>query len=925
MTPGNRLWPFWILLMLSVSAVSPLHAQVSAQQRPLQYEFSGESMIIVLDRIARETDIDLVYDPELIRNITVYKRLRHQSVTDLLTDLLHDYRLDYITLSSGTIVIVRASRETPAFGTVSGLVIDSETGEPLPGATVLLADASGGTSTNHHGRFSMNRLISGTHHLIISYMGYESAYRTIRIEPDQSILERIGLAPRPIDIEPIVVHAHRSRLPSANSGSTINMRSERIRSGFTGGPIRSLSLLNGVQYGLPMKDLNLQGSDQGEHRITLDGIPVYNPYSFGKLFSSFSPYAIGSVTLHKAGYGTDTGSTTAGLVELNHDIRPESPNSLTLQTDPSFINLRGDLSVPVSDNRSFKLVGALRTSYWDIHPDPSLRNTLRNWDRLDPLITNALMDLEVDAGRYSPLDHRSDLSTFDLHAAALYEPDDFSRLLISAYAANNRIKTGLLNEQTFNPDEQRYLYAVDGHEWTNRLIQAEWSRMLTPRLDLSLQGGYSENQFSHVNRAGLSNSRPSDQFFRTLSSNASFDSAFPETTQPLPTRIDGNTIRHIQVNADAGYSISPVLSLNSGIRAEQVYSDVSISELSFMRAGTDQHSTIIGSYLNAGHQAGQNWRFSYGTRVNWLNTTSNFYAEPRFSAQYDQPSSPVGYWSLRVAGGLYRQFINEYRITNTGPTAIVPDIPIWSHTGNTAVPKAWHLTASLLIEPSENTSITTEWFHKWHPEANFTTYIASEEETSSIANVSAFGITTAMRTWGAGLRYSQFLFSETVRLTAGYDYSFAEISLEEQFGKDVSTPWNEPHRAQLSVLWRMTPGLSVAASWQGIWGRTWGYRRAYYNFLLFDERTSELSSRFSNPDRDRLPAFLQTDLTVVWQPSVRAADLELRAGLVNLMNRKNVLETYLIPVYQNDIRTGYMEEYRTMPGIYPTFSVSIEL
>ncbi|PWN05312.1 TonB-dependent receptor [Rhodohalobacter mucosus] len=925
MTQGISFRTFWIAILLSLGVTLTLRAQESAPKSPLQFEFSGESMINVLDRIARDTEIDLVYDPELIRNITVYKRLRHPTVTELLTDLLQDYRLDYITLSSGTIVIVRASRETPSFGTVSGLVVDSDTGEPLPGATVLLADASGGTSTNHHGRFAMNRLMSGTHHLIISYMGYESAFRTIRIEPNRSLQERIVLTPRPIDVEPIVVHAHRSRLPSTNSGGILNVQSEGNRSGFTGGPIRSLSLLSGVQYGLPMKDLNLQGSDQGEHRITLDGIPVYNPYSFGKLFSSFSPYAIGNVTLHKAGYGTAAGSTTAGLVELKHDIRPNSPNRLTLQTDPSYVNLRGDLSLPVSETRSLKMLGALRTSYWDLQPDPFLKNTLRNWDRLDPLITNALMDLEVDAGRYKPLEHRSDLSTFDLHAAVLYEPDDFSRLLISAYAAKNRIETGLLNEQTFDPDVQRYLYAVDGHQWSNSLIQAQWSRMLTPRLDLSLQAGYSENHFDHVNRAGLSNSRPSDLFFRSLGSSASLDSASPETSQPLPTRINGNTIQHLQLNADAGYSLSPVFSLQGGIRAEQVYSNVSISEPATMITGTDQHSTIIGSYLNAEHQAGRNWRLSYGTRITWLDTTNDLYAEPRFSIQYDQPSSRAGYWSLRVAGGLYRQFINEYRITNTGPTAIVPDIPIWSHTGNTAIPKAWHLTASLLIEPSERASVTAELFHKWHPEANFTTYIESDNLSGTITDVSAFGITTEMQTWGAGIRYSQYFFDESLRLTAGYDYSFAEISLEEQFGSNVSTPWNEPHRAQLSALWRITSNLSLVTGWQGIWGRKWGYRRAYYNFLLFDESTAELSSRFSNPDRDKLPAFLQTDITFVWQPSLRIADLELRAGLVNLMNRKNVLETYLVPVYENDVRTGYEEEYRTMPGIYPVFSFSIDL
>jgi hypothetical protein len=909
-----------------IVAASPVYAQDNgSENKELRYEFRGESMITVLDRVANDTGIDLVYDPELIRDIIVYKRVNQTSVAGLLQAILTDYRLDYLTLSSGTYVIVRTSRSGPSYGTLSGLVLDSETGEPLPGATVLLADAEGGTSTNQNGHFSMNRLISGTHHLIISYMGYESAFRTITIEPDGSAQERIGLSQSPMDIAPILVESHRPFLPSTNSGSTMDMQRNLQNPDFSGSPIRSLNLMNGVQYGLPMKDLNLQGSDQGQHRIVLDGMPIYNPYSFGKLISSFSPYSIGSVTLHKAGYGSDVGSTTAGQVNLNHDLRPDSPNGAMLQFDPSSVNFRGDLSLPFNNGRSLKLMGALRTSYWDLYRDPARQEALKNWDRLDPLITNAVMDLDVDAGRYSTIEHRADLSYYDLHFAGQYSPDDFSRIRFSAYAADNRVSTGLINQQTEDVNIPGYLYAVDGHDWSNRMMQLQWARMISPRLDLNIQAGYSENRFNHENRAGVTDFRPGDNFFSVLSSSSDFD-AIPESGRLLPTQIDGNLIRHFQISGDATYSFLPSFSINGGFKAERIYSEVTISEPSAASTDSDQYSTLLSGFLNAKHQVGFHWRFSYGSRLTWLNTTNRAYAEPRASAQYDQPESAVGYWSFRIAGGLYRQFINEYRITNTGPTAIVPEIPIWSHTGDTAIPKAWHVSTSLLIEPTDQTSITAEWFYKWHPSANFTTYIEPDEESpENPGEVSAFGISTTMRSWGFGVRYTQSFADRFLRITAGYDYSFAEIGLNEQFGRSVTTPWNEPHRFNLSALVRIRQNLMLTAAWQGILGRSWAYRRAYYNYLLFDDSSAELTGRFGNPGDDKLPAFHQADVMMVWQAPLGSTNLELRAGLINVLNRKNVLEKTLIPTYQGESQTGFREQERRMPGIYPNFSMRIRL
>ena len=52
---------------------------------------------------------------------------------------------------------------------VTGTVIDSELGSPLPGATVLVKGASNGVSTDFNGTFTINATGSGT--LVVSYIG----------------------------------------------------------------------------------------------------------------------------------------------------------------------------------------------------------------------------------------------------------------------------------------------------------------------------------------------------------------------------------------------------------------------------------------------------------------------------------------------------------------------------------------------------------------------------------------------------------------------------------------------------------------------------------------------------------------------------------------------------------------------------------
>ena len=63
---------------------------------------------------------------------------------------------------------------------VTGTVVDSETGEPIPGASVKVQGTTVGTLTNTDGRFTLGNVPSGSKTIIVSFMGMKTAEVAIR-------------------------------------------------------------------------------------------------------------------------------------------------------------------------------------------------------------------------------------------------------------------------------------------------------------------------------------------------------------------------------------------------------------------------------------------------------------------------------------------------------------------------------------------------------------------------------------------------------------------------------------------------------------------------------------------------------------------------------------------------------------------------
>lgn len=104
---------------------------------------------------------------------------------------------------------VAAQAPHPASVRVTGVVVDSATGNPVGGATVDLG-REGKAVTDPQGRFAIGHVRAGTRALMARALGYDGVVATIEARPHMEPL-RLTLAADPVMLQAITVQADRLR------------------------------------------------------------------------------------------------------------------------------------------------------------------------------------------------------------------------------------------------------------------------------------------------------------------------------------------------------------------------------------------------------------------------------------------------------------------------------------------------------------------------------------------------------------------------------------------------------------------------------------------------------------------------------------------------------------------------------------------
>ena len=160
------------------------------------------------------------------------------------------------------------AEETPQFGTVSGIITDSTTGNPIPGATVNLLDQT--VETGIDGKYVFTEIgYSDTHNLTIADIDYQPKTEQFALKTEQVILD-ISLLPRLGAVSGVITDATTGNpIP----GVTVNLLDQTVETGADGrynftqvgySEARSLTI-TAADYQPKMQDFELR-----TERVALD-------------------------------------------------------------------------------------------------------------------------------------------------------------------------------------------------------------------------------------------------------------------------------------------------------------------------------------------------------------------------------------------------------------------------------------------------------------------------------------------------------------------------------------------------------------------------------------------------------------------------------------------------------------------------------
>ncbi|TVR63185.1 MAG: hypothetical protein EA422_09965, partial [Gemmatimonadales bacterium] len=642
-------------------------------------------LLEALERVVSVTGLDLLFGSEVTEaagDRRVFCRAEGDTAEGVLSCVVRSVDLDFYRLSSGTYVVIVGPQGLPRQGRLSGFVTDGWTGEPLSNAQVRVISPALSTYANGSGVFSFPALLPGRHEVVISVHGYESLRTWVEVPPEGEARTTFSLEPRPFVARPIVVDGlELSGLSGFRAGAAA-LESTDIRADTrAGGDITgALPRLLGVASRPFLSEVLIQGGESVKQQLRLDGVPIYNPLAVEGIVGTFSPLALERVNVRKAGFPARFGSAAAGILDLEQAVG--SGRGTEVQVDPFNVNARVGVGLPGARGSEGSLMLAGRMSLWEVLPVPALDRTLRDWNRVDPLLTRALEGptphqegfAASEAVEYVGHGHGSDIRSSDLHMALRVPTGPAGAVRVSAYRGASDIFTQVLSagHHAGSPSPDRMMMAQDGYDWSNTAGRVRWEGLVGSRSLVAVQLHGSRHRFE-------SGYRMSQMAMDTPTAQGSAMGAEDVLVNRLSSaRLLSDRSQIEEVGASASMDLSPDTRhrVHLALEATRVEGRLDLDGGLFPHLRTDAAHTRLAGVLEDRWTRGA-LTLEGGLRTTWIAESDRLFHEPRAAAEWEGRPGGWGPVATRVSAGLYRQYVNQLELANPGPSALVPFLRFW--------------------------------------------------------------------------------------------------------------------------------------------------------------------------------------------------------------------------------------------------------
>ena len=212
--------------------------------------------------------------------------------------------------------LLMSSLQSGTTGKITGVVKDAESGDPLPGANILIEGTTMGAASDMDGFFIILNIPPGIYTLKASMMGYQTKrVENVRVMIDLTTTVNFNLVTQVVDLgEGVTIVAEREIIQPDMTSSLSAVGAEEIGNL----PVQEMSDVLELQAGLvkdPLGGLHVRGGRSGEVAYWIDGIAATDVYS-GDLGVEVENASIQELQVVSGTFNAEYGQAMSGIINI---------------------------------------------------------------------------------------------------------------------------------------------------------------------------------------------------------------------------------------------------------------------------------------------------------------------------------------------------------------------------------------------------------------------------------------------------------------------------------------------------------------------------------------------------------------------------------------------------------------------------------
>jgi hypothetical protein len=223
-------------------------------------------------------------------------------------------------------------------GKIAGTIVDKETGEPLPGANIVVVGTKLGASADVKGQYTILYVPPGTYSVQASFIGYgKVTVNEVRVYIDQTARIDIALEEETIQLGEAIILAERELIKPDVATSVVAVSDREVEELPVSNVVNVIGLQAGISGGLSNQlngsqgpgflsgyargkvsvqgDLGIRGGGGDNILFMMDGVTLRDPRN-NEPITKVALSAVKEISVERGGFNAEYGQVRSGIVNV---------------------------------------------------------------------------------------------------------------------------------------------------------------------------------------------------------------------------------------------------------------------------------------------------------------------------------------------------------------------------------------------------------------------------------------------------------------------------------------------------------------------------------------------------------------------------------------------------------------------------------